>query len=80
LILAGPNTVTICDDNLVTWGDLATNFFAKEKDVGKTSRAASVLQQLKELNPMVSVNTFSGEVGPNALAGYHVCVVTESYD
>ncbi len=29
---------------------------------------------------MVNVNTFSGEVGPNALAGYHVCVVTECYD
>jgi len=38
LCLAGPNTVTIADDNLVTINDLATNFYAKKSDVGKTTR------------------------------------------
>jgi ubiquitin-activating enzyme E1 len=38
LCLAGPNTVTIADDNLVTVNDLATNFYAKKSDVGKTTR------------------------------------------
>ena len=77
LILSGPNTVTIHDDNLVTWGDLGTNFYAKNGDVGKTTRAACVLGKLKELNPMVNVNSYSGDIGPNVLEGYHVCVVTE---
>jgi hypothetical protein len=29
---------------------------------------------------MVDVNAYSGEIGPNALAGYNVVVVTENYD
>ena len=47
LILAGPKMVTVCDDNLVTWGDLGTNFFAKEKDVGKVTRSECVIGELK---------------------------------
>ena len=39
LILAGPNTVTLADDNLVTMGDLGCNFYAKKSDVGKTKRS-----------------------------------------
>jgi len=44
LILAGPNTVTICDDNLVTMGDLGTNYYADKPDVGKTKRSHSVVK------------------------------------
>jgi len=43
LILAGPKHVTICDDKILSINDLATNFFAKEKDVGKLKRSESVI-------------------------------------
>ena len=39
LVLAGPNAVTIADDNLVTMADLGCNFYAKKSDVGKTKRS-----------------------------------------
>jgi len=44
LILAGPNTVTLADDNLVTINDLGCNFYAKKSDVGKTKRSKCVEQ------------------------------------
>lgn len=35
LILAGPATVTLCDDEKVVLPDLGANFFLEEGDVGK---------------------------------------------
>jgi len=43
LILAGPNQVTISDDQIIKITDLSTNFFAKESDVGKVTRADCVI-------------------------------------
>ncbi len=39
LILAGPAQVDLCDPTIVQWGDLSSNFYCRESDVGKTSRA-----------------------------------------
>jgi len=36
--------VTICDEEILIINDLATNFFAKEKDVGKLKRSESVIK------------------------------------
>jgi ubiquitin-activating enzyme E1 len=55
LILAGPAAVTIVDENLVTWGDLAANFYCRPEDVGTKTRAAASITKLQELNPYVKV-------------------------
>jgi molybdopterin/thiamine biosynthesis adenylyltransferase len=39
LILAGPKQVTIYDPNLVTIEDVGRNFYCREDQVGKLSRA-----------------------------------------
>jgi ubiquitin-activating enzyme E1 len=43
LILAGPKQVVLYDDELVQINNLATNFYVRESDVGKTTRAAASL-------------------------------------
>jgi len=80
LILAGPNTVTIHDDNLVTMNDLSTNFFAKEEDVGKQKRSDSVYKELKRLNPYVKVDLHHGDIKEKLLSNYNVVVLTDCHD
>ena len=55
LILAGPASVSIYDPTIVSWGDLSSNFYCKEQDVGKTTRAKACIEKLRELNPYVKV-------------------------
>ena len=56
LILAGPHSVTLYDPHPVQWGDLSSNFYLSEKDVGaKISRAQASFTKLQELNPYVKV-------------------------
>ena len=78
--MAGPNAVTIHDDNLVTNGELSTNYYATKADVGKTKLSASVVKSLAELNPMVTVKTHEGEVTEELLSQFSVVVVTDNYD
>ena len=59
LILAGPASVTIYDPHPVQWGDLSSNFYCKESNVGKVSRAEASLAKLQELNPYVKVGIVS---------------------
>lgn len=79
LILAGPQSVTIYDPTLVNWGDLSSNFYCREEDVGKKSRADASFGKLQELNPYVKVDvatTFSLD----SLANYNVVCVTEIFE
>ena len=46
LSLAGPASVTIYDPNPVSWGDLSSNFYCREEDVGKISRAEASIGKL----------------------------------
>ena len=46
LILAGPQSVTVFDPNLVNWGDLSSNFYCRPADVGKKSRADASIEKL----------------------------------
>lgn len=39
MILAGPNAVTLHDDEKCTINDLGTNFYVHKDDVGKKTRA-----------------------------------------
>ena len=43
LILAGPNTVFLHDDEIVELNNLSTNFYLREEHVGKATRADASL-------------------------------------
>lgn len=53
LVLPGLGAVTVVDDSLVTLGDLGSNFFLTQEDLG-TGIAAATLRQLLELNPVAA--------------------------
>jgi ubiquitin-activating enzyme E1 len=56
-ILAGINSITLCDPNPVTSYDLGGNFYLSEKDIGSsTSRASLSCEKLAELNQYVKVS------------------------
>ncbi len=56
IILAGPNKVTIFDQNIVKISDLTANFYLTKEDVdNKRRRDESVLDKLSLLNPYVRV-------------------------
>eukprot|EP00003_Mantamonas_plastica_P025278 TRINITY_DN4919_c0_g4_i7.p1 TRINITY_DN4919_c0_g4~~TRINITY_DN4919_c0_g4_i7.p1 ORF type:complete len:306 (-),score=89.75 TRINITY_DN4919_c0_g4_i7:2-919(-) len=74
LILAGPHTVTLHDDNPVQITDCGANFFIREQDVGK-SRADTVTERLAELNDFVKVNQFSGSLADLDVTQYEVVVL-----
>jgi len=71
LVLAGPHSVTVHDDEPVVIADLGANFYLKESDVGKP-RAECVLPHLKEMNPNVTVNIHSGAITEDVLRHYSV--------
>lgn len=77
LILAGPASVDIHDPTTVAVEDLGSNFYLKQEDVGKTTRAEASITQLKELNPYVKVNV-AATFDQNDVANYNVVVVTEN--
>ena len=79
LILAGPASVTIYDPNVVTWGDLSSNFYCREEHVGKVSRAEACLGKLQELNPYVKVQTVSS-LSLEDHANFHVVCYTEIFE
>ena len=86
LILAGPQKVTIFDDNISQINDLTSNFFITEEDVkNKTRRDYSSLKKLSELNDNVKVNVMQGnsiieyinKTSSQKDEKYNVVVVTE---
>ena len=61
IILAGPNKVTIFDQNIVKINDLTANFYLTKEDVdNKRRRDESVLDKLSLLNPYVRVEIMKG--------------------
>jgi len=76
--LAGPKSVTLCDDAMVEIRDLGANFYLCEADVGKRSRAQASQTQLSSLNPYCEVDVHSGPITDEVLAGFNVVVFTET--
>jgi len=56
LILAGPKSVVLVDNDATKISDLGSNFYLSEADVGK-ERADCCVTSLKQLNPYVDVST-----------------------
>ena len=78
LILAGPHTVVVHDDNLVTITDLASNFYLTESDVGHRTRAEASADKLQELNPHVRVSSHKGELTNDFLLNFDVVFLSET--
>ena len=60
IVLMGVSVV-LQDDSLVTWDDLANNFFVSTEDVGRNT-AEAVLPRVKELNHYANVSIITNSL------------------
>lgn len=59
-ILAGPKSVHLCDPRITTTTDIGSNYYITSRDVAnKLSKAEASVGKLRELNPYVSVDSFT---------------------
>ncbi|XP_028679921.2 ubiquitin-like modifier-activating enzyme 1 isoform X2 [Erpetoichthys calabaricus] len=77
VVLAGVRSVTVHDEGEVQWGDLSSQFFLKESDVGK-NRAKCCEPHLAELNAYVQVASYTGSLNEHYLSAFQVVVLTNS--
>ena len=75
LILAGPGSVVLCDDNPTEIQDMGANFFLTEADIG-AGRAASCAPKLQELNGLVKVSCHHGPLDEELISSADVLVMT----
>lgn len=80
LILAGPHSVVLHDDEIVTINDLGSNFYCQPEHVGKVSRAEASLAQLSELNQNVKVTVRKGPIDNDFLKDFNVVVLTNFFN
>jgi len=78
LLLAGPHTVVVHDDEKAQMADLGTNFYLSDDDVkaGK-SRAKACEAHLAEINPMTYFRVHSGPYKLEYLESYDVVVYAD---
>ena len=62
MILAGPNTVDIFDQNVVKLRDLGSNFFLRPEHVGSSTLAEASLPMCLELNSYVNISIPEGDL------------------
>jgi len=77
VILAGVRAVTVHDVTKTAVGDLSSQYYLKEQDVGK-NRAECCWEKLAELNPEVTVTFHSKPLSNEFVSGFNVVVLTES--
>jgi len=75
IILAGPKSITIFDDKKITIEDLGSNFYIREKDIGKR-RDQICLPKLNELND-IKCEILKDENLKMHIKEYNVVVITE---
>jgi ubiquitin-activating enzyme E1 len=79
LVLTGPGSVVIHDDNTVEDRDLASNFYLIEEDVGNKTRAQACLEKLRKLNPFVKeVAMHHGEINEELLSKFDLVFLSEA--
>ena len=72
VVLAGVKSVTIHDVGSAAYGDLSSQFFLQESDIGK-NRADVTCPRLAELNTYVPVQSYTGELTDEYLSKFQVC-------
>lgn len=80
LILAGPQSVVLHDDELVRVNDLGSNFYVDQTHVGKVSRAEASVGQLSELNGYVKTTVHKGAITTDTFKDVDIVVFTDFYD
>lgn len=76
LLLAGPHTVMVHDDESVVAADLGSNFYLSEADVGK-ARSKGCQKELSDINPNTYFDVHSGPVTTDLLAKFSTVVFTD---
>lgn len=76
-ILSGFKAVTVHDRENIVVSDMSSNYYAYEEDIGK-NRAETVFHKLKELNPHVVTEVYTGELTEEYLVKFSVIVLTDS--
>jgi ubiquitin-activating enzyme E1 len=77
IVLMGVASLTIHDPNPVQIGDLSSQFFLSEEDVGK-NRAEASLKRLTELNERVELTIYNGELTEDFLKKFKVVCLTNN--
>lgn len=72
--------MTLHDDGIAEPCDQGTNFYLKDSDIGKATRAEGSFEQLNELNPYVKVVIHKGEITEELLKEHSVVVITDFFD
>lgn len=77
VILAGVKSVTLYDEKVCGWGDLSSQFYLHESNIGQ-NRAAISAPKLAELNPYVHVSVVQGDLSEVISKGtYNVVVLID---
>ena len=76
LILAGPNEVSIIDNNICRINDLCSNFYISKNDINIKTREESCYNKLKSLNPYVKVTKHKG-IYKEDIKKFNVIIITE---
>ncbi|EUD69110.1 ubiquitin-activating enzyme E1 [Plasmodium inui San Antonio 1] len=75
LILSGPKSVCIYDNDICQVSDIGVNFYIDEEDVkNKVTRSDAVIKQLQELNSYVHIYNYKGELDEPFLQSFDVVV------
>ncbi|KAF3860507.1 hypothetical protein F7725_000762 [Dissostichus mawsoni] len=77
VILAGVRSVTVHDQGVAEWRDLASQFYLREADLGKNRAEVSQLR-LAELNNYVPVTAFTETLTEDFMTDFQVVVLTNS--
>lgn len=75
VILGGVKSVTLHDEKTCTVGDLSSQFYLSEKDIGQ-NRAVASCEQLAELNRYVPTTAYTGPLTEEFLQKFSVVVLT----
>lgn len=75
IILSGVRSVTLFDKTICTARDLSSQYFLREKDIGK-ERASACLCALAELNQYVKVSTLQEDSLLSALESFTLVITT----
>lgn len=77
VLLGGVRSLTLHDTVACSLGDLSSQFYLTEQDVGK-NRAEACVGKLQELNTSVVINVMTSGLTPASLAGFSVVVLVDT--
>ncbi|KAF7459320.1 ubiquitin-activating enzyme E1 family protein [Cryptosporidium felis] len=78
IILAGPKSITLIDDEVCTYSDMGANFYITEDDVKQgIRRSDACLNKLSSLNEYVKVNVQYGEITEQLIFNHDLVVCAD---